>query len=208
MHRATSIKTRTFKPQEGDAIDGFRFRRSRAFLVRLRDRLIGFFNRIFEEQGIDPLGRFQIRDQRGAVTVRVEMPGFQAEELDVNVRRNLLIVRALKPIETTGNRHEIDDLSFQESYDCAYLPSSVDAVRAEATYCDGVLTVNLPKAETRRVGRAFEDSRTCHPAPAARVVRGTQRWLRSDSVQWTLRAFEHANRPLNTKHVGNVRHCG
>jgi HSP20 family protein len=213
MVRATSIKTRIFNPQYGDAISAtvaaFRSHRIRTFFVRLRDRLNGLFNRLFGERESDPLGRFHIRDQEGVVTVRVEIPGVEAEELDVSVQGNLLIVRAFKPIDTNGKKREPDELSFQELYDCAFVPSSVDAAKVEADYCDGVLTVTLPKMDKRRVGRALaESNRTSHPAPAAIVVRSAQRWLRSDTPQRPLRAFELAIRSPNTKYVGKVRRCG
>jgi HSP20 family protein len=213
MDRAISIKTRAFEPQDGGAISpavsGFRSHRSRAFFVRLADGLKDFFNHFFGGQLSEPLGDFHIQVHEGAMTIRVEIPGFEAEDLDVNVQRNLLIVRAFKPIEANGKKRESADLGFQELYDCAFLPSSVDAAKVEADYCDGVLTVTLPKMETRKVGRALaEDNRISHPAPAAEVARSAQRWSRSDLTQWPLRAFERAARPLNTKHAGNVRRCG
>jgi HSP20 family protein len=213
MNHATSIRTRLFKPQDGGAISaetkGFRFHRGRAFLVRLRDRLKSLFNRVLDEEGSDPLGRFHIRDQEGAVTVRVEIPGFAPEELDVKVQGNLLIVRAFKPIETNGKKRQFDDQSFQESYDCAFLPSSVDAARVEATYCDGVLTVTLPKMERRQIGRGrVEASGNKSLATAAEVARGPHRLLRSDLRQWPLRPSERIARPPNPKLDGNVRRCG
>jgi HSP20 family protein len=213
MVRATSIKTRIFNPQYGDAISAtvaaFRSRRIRAFLVRLRDRLNGLLNRLLGERQSDLLGRFHIRDQEGVVTVRVEIPGVEAEELDVNVQDNLLIVRAFMPVGTNGEKRESDDLSFQESYDCAFLPSAVDAAEMEATYCDGVLTVTLPEMERRKLGGGVvEASRTKSAAPTAEVARGTRRRLRNDLTQWPLRAFERAAGPLDIKHAGNVRHCG
>jgi HSP20 family protein len=213
MARAISIKARIFNPQYGDAISAtvaaFRSRRIQAFFVRLRGELRGLFNRLFCDEECDPLGRFHIRDQEGAVTVRLEIPGFEAEELDVKAQGNLLIVRAFKPIEKNGKKRESDDLSFQESYDCAFLPSSVDAAKVEATYCDGVLTVTLPKMEGRKIGRGLvEASRTKSPAPAAEVARGARRWLLSDLKPWPLRSFERSARLPNTKHAGNVRRCG
>jgi HSP20 family protein len=151
----------------------------------LRDWFNSLVDRFFGDPGSESLGDFHIIHQERAVVVRVKIPGFKAVELDVHLQGILLILRACKRIEAKRKKRDSDDLSLQETFRCAPMPSGLDATKAKATYCDGVLTVTLPKTAKSQMGRILvEGSLTRQPARTIEVARGTPRRLRNDLPKW------------------------
>jgi HSP20 family protein len=89
-----------------------------------------------------------VYDEGDEIVVRVEIPGLESKDLDVQVEEGWLVVRGEK-------RHEHrEERGHYYLAECAYgwferafpLPDEVDATRARARYRHGVLTVRLPKA--------------------------------------------------------------
>jgi HSP20 family protein len=91
----------------------------------------------------------ELFDDKKKVVVRLEAPGLEADEIDLQVRDNMLIVRGEKHQQRErdeGNYHIME---------CAYgsferaipLPAAVDSNKAKADYKQGVLQVELPKAK-------------------------------------------------------------
>jgi HSP20 family protein len=83
------------------------------------------------------------------VIVRLEAPGMEKEEFDIQVLGRALVIRGDKRFERaeeTGNSLLLETAygTFERSLP---LPRDVDAERAEAGYRRGVLTVKLPKTE-------------------------------------------------------------
>jgi HSP20 family molecular chaperone IbpA len=117
----------------------------RAFVTRLRDCFTSLFDRFFSEPRIESQCDNDVRDKGGTIIVRVNAPGFEARDLDVKLQGNLLVLRACKPIDATGTKRDFDELRFRELYHCEPILSAIDAARTEASFCDGVLTVSLPK---------------------------------------------------------------
>jgi len=144
---------------------------------------LGQFNSVafFREQRGESPWEFTVNDRREAIIARVEVPGFAAGELAVNLQGNLLILRGVKEIEAKGKNRDPDELSFQELYRCTTLPTGVDPARAQASYCDGVLIVTLPKFQTSKIARMpVEGRRTKQPAQAVDVARGRARQMQND----------------------------
>jgi HSP20 family protein len=182
-------KARKIKRRNGEEFPGElarqRPRDSRAFIVRLRDGFKRLFDRFLGDRLNDSPWQIEIKDQGRTVVVRVDAPGFEAGELDVNLQGNLLILRACKQIEAKGKKRVFDEPIFQEFYHCAPMPWSVDAAKAEASFRNGVLTVIFPKTEKSKVGRVLnEGGRTRRPAQASKVARGIQRRLRNGLPNW------------------------
>jgi HSP20 family protein len=89
---------------------------------------------------------FQTDDE---VVVKVALPGFKADEVQINVTGDVLTLRGeLKHEEEKQERawhireHRWD--SFERSI---ALPTEVTADRASADFENGILTITLPKAE-------------------------------------------------------------
>jgi HSP20 family protein len=93
------------------------------------------------------LGSDVFEDER-RVVVRLEVPGLQKDDFDIEVSNDSLTVRGEKRFEresTEGRWHVLQCAygSFQRSF---ALPAKVRADEAQARYQNGVLRIELPKA--------------------------------------------------------------
>ena len=89
-----------------------------------------------------------IAEDDKAVTVRAEVPGCKAEDIDISLHENTLTISGEKKSE-----HETKEKGYyhvESSYGTfrreMTLPSDVDRSKIDATCKDGVLTITLPKA--------------------------------------------------------------
>ncbi len=93
--------------------------------------------------------RVDISETDGAVVVSSELPGLKAEDIKITVADDVVTLEGEKKgeQETEGRTvHRVERVygSFRRSF---RLPSAVNADEITATFTDGVLAVNLPKAE-------------------------------------------------------------
>jgi HSP20 family protein len=89
-----------------------------------------------------------VDDRADEVVVRAEVPGFEPDDIDVQLRGNCLCVSAEHRQEEEGPdgaRHEYG--SFRRMIT---LPQGIEADKVEARYHNGVLEVHLPKGEEAR----------------------------------------------------------
>ena len=90
-----------------------------------------------------------IREEDDAFFVDAEVPGLKAEEVNVDVEKNVLTIRGERNVEKeegegTYKRIERRYGSFSRSFT---LPETVDADNISADLKDGVLALRLPKKE-------------------------------------------------------------
>lgn len=94
----------------------------------------------------------EVSENDKEIQVRLEAPGMEADDFDIDVMNNTLVVRGEKRVERT---HSHDHYYTME---CAYgsferalpLPASVDEHAARARYRRGILTITLPKTNTSK----------------------------------------------------------
>ena len=91
-----------------------------------------------------------IRDEGGAYVLEAELPGFQKEDINIQLSDNYLTITAEHRTESEekdkkGNyvRRERSYGSFSRSFDV----SGIDVSAIKASYQDGVLKLVLPKKE-------------------------------------------------------------
>lgn len=86
-------------------------------------------------------------DQR--VVVRLEAPGMQKEDFDLQVVGDALVVRGEKRFEreSTEGRWRVVQCAYGSFHRSVPLPAAVKADEARATYRNGVLKVELPKQQ-------------------------------------------------------------
>jgi HSP20 family protein len=118
---------------------------------RLHDQLFG---RIAREEGFKPA--VDIHEDESFFTVEVEVPGMKAEDIQVDIEKNILSVsgeRRLNHEEKRDGYRRVERFygTFTRSFT---LPDTVDADAIEAKTAEGVLTLRLPK----------------RPAPGARRI--------------------------------------
>jgi HSP20 family protein len=83
-------------------------------------------------------------DDRG-VTVRVDVPGLEPKDLDVDVSGNVLTIRGSRSEEHEDKRHHRRERVSGSFVRSIPLPAHVDAAALEARYDKGVLTVTAPR---------------------------------------------------------------
>jgi HSP20 family protein len=90
-----------------------------------------------------------VYDDKDRITIKAELPGMKLEDIDVSVHGNVLAI--------SGERKHEEEHKERESYRAERyfgrfqrsltLPAAVDAGKVQATYKDGILTVECPKSE-------------------------------------------------------------
>ena len=97
-------------------------------------------------QGFIPVN---VKETKDAYQLEVVAPGFEKNDFNVNLEKNILTISAEKKTES-GNKDEKQILkeynyhSFKRSFT---VDEKVDAEKIEAKYINGVLTLNLPRKE-------------------------------------------------------------
>ncbi|MFO1325806.1 MAG: Hsp20/alpha crystallin family protein [Rubrivivax sp.] len=86
------------------------------------------------------------------VVVRLELPGMERQDIDLQVTPELLTVRGEKRFEreTTEGRWRVMQCAYGRFERRVPLPVAVKTDEARAVYKDGVLKIELPKAEVAR----------------------------------------------------------
>ena len=94
----------------------------------------------------------EVFDDEDDVIVRLEAPGMDRDDFDLKVVGGHLVVRGEKRIErerTQGHYH-VTECAYGSFERAIPLPERVKSDKAHAKYKNGVLRVELPKAEPRR----------------------------------------------------------
>ncbi len=103
------------------------------------------FNNV-ERKGFVPVN---VKETDKSYLLEVVAPGFEKTDFKVQIDQNLLTISAEKKDEVKKEtekqiRREYSYRSFKRSFT---LNEKIDATKIEASYINGVLTLNLPKKE-------------------------------------------------------------
>lgn len=87
-------------------------------------------------------------EDAGKVVVRLEVPGMEKSDFNIEVRDDALIVRGEKRFEREASegRYRVLQCAYGTFQRVVPLPAPVIANKAKATYRNGVLKIELPKA--------------------------------------------------------------
>jgi len=91
----------------------------------------------------------RINNDESMVTVEMELPGFSSEDIDVQVKENLLLVQALREEELTEEaskekKQAEKQVVFEKSF---VIPEDLSRDQFEAEMKNGLLTLTLPRKE-------------------------------------------------------------
>lgn len=91
-------------------------------------------------------------EEEDEILVRASIPGVKVDDIDVSIENRVLTIKAQTKTEA---EHKEGGFLVRERRSGSFLrslrlPESVDSDRAKTSYNDGVLTVNLPKAESKK----------------------------------------------------------
>ncbi len=86
------------------------------------------------------------------IVVRLEVPGLEKDDFDVEVLDDNLVVRGEKRFEREASKrhHYIMQCAYGSFYRAIPLPVPVIGDKAKATYRNGVLKIKLPKVKSAR----------------------------------------------------------
>jgi HSP20 family protein len=122
------------------------------------DRLQREMNRLFSSYtpgrvrtapGYPPMNIWENEDGQ---VVSAEMPGVHIEDIDISVEGDTLTISGVRsldelPEDARYHRRERGAGEFRRS---VRLPFSVDIEQINASFNDGILTINLPRAEEEK----------------------------------------------------------
>ena len=97
-------------------------------------------------QGFIPVN---VKETKDAYQLEVVAPGFEKNDFNINLDKNILTISVEKKSETENKdekqvRREYSYHSFKRSFT---LDEKIDAEKIDAKYVNGVLTLNLPRKE-------------------------------------------------------------
>lgn len=124
-------------------------------LTSLRQEMDRIWDSFFGEMRFLPRLRQEwtpsvdISEDKNNILVKAELPGMEAEDVEVNLTDTILTIKGEKKDEKEGedeNRHVIERFhgSFRRSFQ---LPAKVQSDKIDATFSKGLLTIILPKTE-------------------------------------------------------------
>ena len=97
--------------------------------------------------GVFPL--VNVTEDQNHFYIRCEIPGMKSEEINISAAGRNLTISGERKIASEGenvrcHRRERDDGKFSRAI---ALPSEIQVNKIEAGYVDGILSINVPKAE-------------------------------------------------------------
>lgn len=90
-----------------------------------------------------------VRETDKSLAIDVELPGIKPENVEVDVENGVLSITGEKRSERTNEekgRYHMVERSYGSFFRSFQLPAGVDESQIEASFHDGVLTVDIPKA--------------------------------------------------------------
>jgi HSP20 family protein len=127
-------------------------------LGTLRHEMDRLFERFFGEWPTWPKSdagwapRIDMGETGDSVTIKAELPGLEAKEVDVSIFGNTLTVRGEKKEEREekDEHYHLVERAHGTFSRVVRLPAAVDVEKIKASFKNGVLTITLPKTEEAR----------------------------------------------------------
>ena len=115
-------------------------------LDRQFDRMLHEMARPIRTQFSQP--RIHVHDDASGFRLVAEVPGLRAEDIDVQVTRDALVLKGQRKVVAPENkrvlRQERPDVSFDASY---RFENDIDPEQVVAKVADGLLTITAPAAK-------------------------------------------------------------
>ncbi len=105
-------------------------------------------------RALQPLGEawspvVDVSETGDTVTVKAEIPGLEAKDIDINIVGDVLTIKGEKKSEREekGENYHLVERSYGSFSRSLKLPAAVQVDKVEAEYKNGVLTIACPKKE-------------------------------------------------------------
>jgi len=141
-------------------------------IMSLRDAM----NKLFEESAIKPSGftleigtasiPIDMYQTQNEIMVKAAIPGVKPEEVDISITEQILTIKV--EVKEEKEFKEKDYLHKENRHGTMsrsiHLPVEVKAESAHAVFENGMLTLNIPKAESTKPKRIKIQVKTTNPA--------------------------------------------
>lgn len=120
---------------------------------RFGDDVERFFNDGFGSLTLTGGYNLNMYETDNEIVVEVEAPMYKPEQVDISIEDQTLTIsghyknRSEDDEDVSGKRYHYREIVQQSFNRTVTLPVRVKAENAEASFKDGIITVNLPKAE-------------------------------------------------------------
>ncbi len=91
--------------------------------------------------------RVDIDEREDAITLSADLPGLTLENIEITLNDGLLTISGKREPTAASHRRERATGSFERSF---RLGTALDQEQIAAAYCNGVLTLTLPKKEAAK----------------------------------------------------------
>lgn len=126
------------------------------FIKSVNDEISSILNRHFDsyypefgyDEDMDKLSMpVEVTDKEKEYDIRAELPGVKKEDLDVDVEKNTITIRAKKEEENEeGSKgYKKSEFKYGEFSRSVYLPQDINIEKTEAKLEHGVLKIQAPK---------------------------------------------------------------
>jgi HSP20 family protein len=96
--------------------------------------------------------KINLEDKEKELVVKMALPGYDPDKLDIEVVSNFLVIRGERPAPelAEGERYIHQERSFGSFEESIKLPAKVKSSKVKAKFTDGVLTLNMPKMDVEK----------------------------------------------------------
>jgi HSP20 family protein len=103
-------------------------------------------------QNFDWAPRVNVEEQEDRFEITADVPGMKKEEIDIEVRDNVLTIKGERKLEKEeeNTNYHICERSYGTFQRAFTLPENVTTADIEAEYADGILRLTVPKAEPEK----------------------------------------------------------
>ena len=125
------------------------------FIKSVNDEISSILNRHFDdmypEYGYDEIDKLtmpvEITDKEKEYDIRAELPGVKKEDLDIDVEKNYITIRAKKEEEAKEDNksYKKSEFKYGEFARTIYIPQEINIEKTEAKLEHGVLKIQAPK---------------------------------------------------------------
>lgn len=99
-----------------------------------------------------PIPAAEIEETKDAIHLKLELPGMEAKDIDVQVTENAVLISGERKSETKTEEKGITRSEFQYGKFRRVIPlsASIQNTNVTAEYKDGILNLTLPKTEAEK----------------------------------------------------------
>lgn len=131
------------------------------FIKTVNDEISSILNRHFDnfypeygyEEDIEKLSMpVEVTEKEKEYDIRAELPGVKKEDLDIDIDKNYLTIRAKKEEEICEDKkaYKKSEFRYGEFSRSVYLPQDIDMDKIDATLEHGVLKIKVPKLDVNK----------------------------------------------------------